>query len=113
MQSALLTQVWPLPHLPHELPPQSMPVSVPFCTPSKHWPGAHLCVVTLQTALAQSCDSATSVLARESSDYSAAACLSAYVLPDSGHDINLHPNAPEWFAYANDWMARHAYAGCG
>lgn len=62
--------------------------------------------------LAQSCDSSASVLAREASDYSAAACLDAYVLPNSGHDINLHPNAAQWFAYANDWMARHAYTGC-
>jgi alpha-beta hydrolase superfamily lysophospholipase len=62
--------------------------------------------------LSQSCASPAAVLARESSDYGAAACLEAYVLPDSGHDINLHPNAPRWFAYANDWMTRHAYTGC-
>ena len=45
--------------------------------------------------------------ARESADYSPAACLEAYVLPMSGHDINLHPNAGTWYAAANDWISRH------
>jgi alpha-beta hydrolase superfamily lysophospholipase len=60
----------------------------------------------------QSCDSSADVLARESGDYSSQACLEAFVLPDSGHDINLHPNAEQWFTAANDWVSRRAN-GCG
>jgi pimeloyl-ACP methyl ester carboxylesterase len=57
-------------------------------------------------AVGLSCDDSAAVLARESADFSPAAVLEAYVLPLSGHDINLHPNAPLWFAAANDWMSR-------
>jgi alpha-beta hydrolase superfamily lysophospholipase len=63
-------------------------------------------------SVAQPCDSPAEVLARESGDYAADACLEAYVLPGSGHVINLHPNAAQWFAAANDWMNRRAGAGC-
>ena len=64
------------------------------------------------TTLGMSCDSTADVLSREALDWSAAACLSAFVLPSSGHDINLHPNASLWFAAANDWVSRHAAGTC-
>jgi hypothetical protein len=50
--------------------------------------------------------------ARESADYAPDACLEAYVLSMSGHDINLHPNAGDWFAAANSWLSRHTDTGC-
>jgi len=59
-----------------------------------------------------SCGSAPAVLVRESANYSPDACLEAFVLPASGHDINLHPNAAQWFAAANSWIDRRAVAGC-
>jgi hypothetical protein len=34
------------------------------------------------------------------------------VLSLSGHDINLHYNAVDWFDAANGWMSRHADTGC-
>jgi pimeloyl-ACP methyl ester carboxylesterase len=52
------------------------------------------------------CTDSQTVLARESSYYTAQACLEAYVLPDAGHSINLHPNAPDWFAAAKTWADR-------
>ncbi len=69
---------------------------------------ASFCNVTLD----MSCDSTTDVVSREAADWSASACLSAFVLPSSGHDINLHPNASLWFAAANDWVARHSGGTC-
>jgi alpha-beta hydrolase superfamily lysophospholipase len=63
-------------------------------------------------ALGQSCDDSAAVLARESGNFSPQACLEAYVLAGSGHDINLHPGAPLWFAAANDWVSRRTSGGC-
>jgi hypothetical protein len=40
------------------------------------------------------------VLQLESSFYSPATCLEAFVLPGAGHNINLHRNAPLWFQAA-------------
>jgi alpha-beta hydrolase superfamily lysophospholipase len=53
-----------------------------------------------------SCADSAAVLAREAPDYSPHACLEAYVLASSGHDINLHPNAGDWFAFALSWADR-------
>ena len=39
LQSLLLTQPKPMPHFAAQLPPQSLAVSSPFCTPSKHGGG--------------------------------------------------------------------------
>jgi hypothetical protein len=63
-------------------------------------------------AIGFTCTDSAAVLARESADYAPAACVEAYVLSLSGHDINLHPNAGDWFAAANSWMSRHADSGC-
>jgi len=62
--------------------------------------------------LGQSCDDSAAVLARESADFSPQACLETYVLAGSGHDINVHPGAPRWFAAANDWVSRRTSGGC-
>jgi alpha-beta hydrolase superfamily lysophospholipase len=59
-----------------------------------------------------SCDDPAALLARESADYAPEACLEAFVLPMSGHDINLHPNAGTWYAAANDWISRHPDGRC-
>ena len=53
-----------------------------------------------------SCADGQAVLARETADFGAAACLDAYVLPTAGHSMNLHLNAPEWFAAALSWTDR-------
>ncbi len=53
-----------------------------------------------------SCQDANTILLREAPDYSAQACLEAFVLPTAGHDMNLHLNAKSWFVAANDWVAR-------
>ena len=49
-------------------------------------------------------------MAREKDNYSPKACLETFVLPNSGHDMNLHPNAPDWFKVANEWVARRVGA---
>ena len=57
-----------------------------------------------------SCADSAAVLARESGNYSPQACLQAYVLPRSGHSINLHPDAPEWFAAGSRWVRTYITA---
>lgn len=57
-----------------------------------------------------SCADSQVVLARESADFDAAACLDSYVLPLAGHSMNLHLNAPDWFAAAQDWTDRRVGA---
>lgn len=57
-----------------------------------------------------SCASAQALYASESPFYSAAAELQTDVLPDSGHDINLVPNAHAWYARALDWVQQIAPA---
>jgi alpha-beta hydrolase superfamily lysophospholipase len=59
-----------------------------------------------------SCADSAAVMARESANFSVDACLEAYVLANAGHDINLHPNALQWFAAANSWVARRVGTGC-
>jgi pimeloyl-ACP methyl ester carboxylesterase len=56
--------------------------------------------------LTLACNNQSDILARESTDYAPQACLEAYVLSQSGHDLNLHLNANEWFAAAVDWANR-------
>jgi pimeloyl-ACP methyl ester carboxylesterase len=34
------------------------------------------------------------------------ACVETYELPDAGHDLNLAPHAPDWFAQAVKWANR-------
>ena len=43
--------------------------------------------------LGLSCATPAAVVAREAANFSASACLSAYVLPGAGHATNLHRNA--------------------
>lgn len=38
--------------------------------------------------------------------YPADACLETMVVPGAGHDLNLHANAPDFHAAAEDWLAR-------
>lgn len=53
-----------------------------------------------------SCANSAAVFARESFAYAPQSCLETYVLANSGHDINLHPDAHLWFEQANDWADR-------
>jgi pimeloyl-ACP methyl ester carboxylesterase len=55
---------------------------------------------------ATDCSSASSLLAQEAPYYSTRACLQSFVLPGAGHDINLHRNAPDFFAVAARWSDR-------
>ena len=57
-----------------------------------------------------SCAGAAAVLARERGNYSPQACLQAYVLPRAGHSMNLHPDAPAWFAAATRWARTYVTA---
>jgi pimeloyl-ACP methyl ester carboxylesterase len=54
-----------------------------------------------------SCTNSSAILAREQSHFGPKAHLEAYVLPNSGHDINLHRNANQWFNAANNWANSH------
>jgi pimeloyl-ACP methyl ester carboxylesterase len=51
-----------------------------------------------------SCASAAALITRERANFAPPACLRAFVLPTAGHSINLHPDAPRWFAAAARWI---------
>jgi pimeloyl-ACP methyl ester carboxylesterase len=50
---------------------------------------------------------ASGTLNAEPSYYPADACYEQFILPASGHDVNLHRTAPIWFALAQAWTAEH------
>jgi pimeloyl-ACP methyl ester carboxylesterase len=54
---------------------------------------------------APSCSESDS-LADEASFYPPDACVEIDVIPNSGHSLNLHLNAQDWFAVARDWSDR-------
>ncbi|MCL2585226.1 MAG: alpha/beta hydrolase [Streptosporangiales bacterium] len=49
------------------------------------------------------CSSSSALLASEAPYYTGTGCLSAYVLPSAGHDLNLSLNARSFFAEAVRW----------
>jgi pimeloyl-ACP methyl ester carboxylesterase len=55
---------------------------------------------------ASPCTDAATVAERERLFYAPNACLSVFVLPRAGHDINLALNAHDWFSAAFKWLAR-------
>ena len=52
------------------------------------------------------CSSPLSVPAIEPWLYGPEACLASFVVPDAGHDINLHPTAAMWYREAVSWILR-------
>lgn len=56
---------------------------------------------------ATDCSSADSVQQTEAAFYAPQAQLQVVLIPDSGHDLNLHKNAPTWFAAATQWALAH------
>ena len=44
-------------------------------------------------------------LAHEPGHFPHSPCVSSYVEPDAGDDLNLSPHAPDWFAVALTWAA--------
>jgi pimeloyl-ACP methyl ester carboxylesterase len=54
-----------------------------------------------------SCNDASSVIAYSRPFYSGAPLLDAYVAPGSGHNLNLHTNAPATFTAMLDWIEQH------
>jgi pimeloyl-ACP methyl ester carboxylesterase len=59
---------------------------------------------TLFCGPATPCADAKTLKVREGLFFSHPACLTTYVLPAAGHDINLHRNAPDWFSAATNWI---------
>ncbi|CAF1115792.1 unnamed protein product [Adineta steineri] len=55
--------------------------------------------------LALSCDTSLIIKLRESSSYLSA--IDTFVLPNSGHDINLHLNSQDWYEKALNWTLQH------
>lgn len=58
------------------------------------------------TCDAPSC-SASGSLAAESSFYPPTTDVEIAVIPDAGHDLNLHQNAPQFFSLARRWSDQH------
>lgn len=52
------------------------------------------------------CRDHAATIRHEQSFFGPSACLEMVVLDDTGHDANLHRNAPQSFAYMLDWISR-------
>jgi pimeloyl-ACP methyl ester carboxylesterase len=52
------------------------------------------------------CSPTSPVLELQKLMYGPQTCLESSILPNAGHDINLHPNAQVWFSEASEWMAQ-------
>lgn len=71
-----------------------------------------LVVVGQQDALfcgtaAEDCRSSDTLQHTEAAFYAPQAHLQVAVIPDAGHDLNLHKNASLWFTVAAQWAAAH------
>ncbi|UGQ12793.1 alpha/beta fold hydrolase [Yinghuangia sp. ASG 101] len=53
------------------------------------------------------CSTSAALQAAEAPFYGAAPSFTAYVLRQSGHDINLHPHAGAWYGVASGWVWKH------
>lgn len=60
-----------------------------------------------------SCADDTAIINREAPNFSAKTCLTAHVIPDSGHAINLHRNAHVANNRANDWIDTYTVGTAG
>jgi pimeloyl-ACP methyl ester carboxylesterase len=62
------------------------------------------------------CANSATLRTTEAPEYASAPCLSAYVLPDSGHDVNLAPHTGLYQARVISWLgelpAQRAGSGC-
>jgi pimeloyl-ACP methyl ester carboxylesterase len=52
---------------------------------------------------ADDCSTSASLLKSEAPYFAPAACLRSYVLPNAGHDVNLHLNSTDFYAVAIAW----------
>jgi pimeloyl-ACP methyl ester carboxylesterase len=62
------------------------------------------------------CSSAATIKQAEAPYYASDACLQTYDLANAGHDINLAPNAEQWYHAATPWIenfVEHHQPGCG
>ncbi len=55
------------------------------------------------------CTSSATLQRAEAPFYSPAAHLEAVVIPDTGHSLNMHTTAPQWFDVVIDWMKRQHF----
>ncbi|GCE07115.1 alpha/beta fold hydrolase [Dictyobacter aurantiacus] len=56
---------------------------------------------------ATDCSSAATIQQAEAPFYAPQARLQVAVVPEAGHNINLHKTAPLWFATAKAWTSQH------
>lgn len=57
--------------------------------------------------------SATHSLDHEAEAFGPASCAEVVVMPDAGHNLNLHRNAPAYFELVRDWADRRVGASSG
>jgi hypothetical protein len=59
------------------------------------------------------CTDHAAVVAHEAQFFPPAMCPEIRVLDTTGHNVNLHRNAPEAFAVIQDWIRRRVGPGSG
>ncbi|HSX33934.1 MAG TPA: alpha/beta hydrolase [Candidatus Saccharimonadales bacterium] len=61
----------------------------------------------LTCGLTLDCTNAAAVQANETTYYTSAPSVSTATMPDTGHDLNLHPSASSAYAIINGWIQTH------
>jgi pimeloyl-ACP methyl ester carboxylesterase len=57
------------------------------------------------------CDGATSTTTRTRGSFADDICFEQYVIPGTGHDVNVHYESYRWFAVAAEWTERVVDSG--
>jgi pimeloyl-ACP methyl ester carboxylesterase len=58
-----------------------------------------------------SCATSAAIMTRESQNYSARACLSAYVVADAGHTVAGHLRAQDSYTATDNWLDKYTVTG--
>ena len=58
------------------------------------------------------CDDHQAVIEFERQFFSPQACIETIILDHTGHDVNLHKNAPQSYRLMLDWVGRRVDVGC-
>ena len=64
----------------------------------------HYDTLQCNEAIGLTCATGPAVRTREASYYGPRACLAAFVVPDTGHSVNLHYKGQDTYNYVNNWL---------
>jgi pimeloyl-ACP methyl ester carboxylesterase len=70
-------------------------------------------ILQCNESIGVSCANAAAVMARESANFTARACLKAFVVDGAGHSTNYHLKALDSYNFINNWLDYYTINGVG